>query len=199
MYLRVIAGKARGMKLKAVPGESTRPIMDRAKEALFSIIGSDIQGANFLDLFAGTGSVGIEALSRGAEFALFVELNRRAFKIVQENLDHTRLAGRAAVNRRDAFQILAKPPDRTFQFIYVAPPQYHGMWLKTLQALDTKPTWRHAECCIIVQIDPKEYDIVQNFKHLEVCDQRTYGRTMLIFYRFSSISDETNQDGVVTM
>ena len=75
LSLRVIAGKARGMKLKAVPGASTRPIMDRAKEALFSIIGSDIRGANFLDLFAGTGSVGIEALSRGAEFALFVELN----------------------------------------------------------------------------------------------------------------------------
>ena len=178
------------MKLKAVPGASTRPTMDRAKEALFSIIGSDIRGANFLDLFAGTGSVGIEALSRGAEFALFVELNWLAVKVVKENLAHTRLAERGKAIRRDAFQILAKPPDRTFQFVYVAPPQYHGIWLKSLEALDMNADWHHADSCIIVQIDPMEYDIDHNFKHLEIYDQRAYGRTMLIFYRFSGFSNE---------
>ncbi len=184
MSLRVIAGKARGMKLKAVPGDRTRPIMDRVKEALFSIIGSDIQGANFLDLFAGTGSVGIEALSRGADFALFVELNADARKVVQANLAHTRLKERAKVLRRDAFQILAKSPDRDYDFVFVAPPQYQGLWLKTLLALDSNADWHQADCRIIVQIDPKEFELAHNFKHLEMQDKRLYGRTMLLFYRF---------------
>ena len=185
MSLRVIAGKARGMKLKAVPGDSTRPVMDRVKEALFSIIGSDIQAANFLDLFAGTGSVGIEALSRGADFTQFVELDRRACRVVRDNLDHTSLADRAVVLRRDAFQLLARPPDRCFQFIYIAPPQYRDMWRKTLRALDENSDWRHADTRIIVQIDPKEFDSTHCFSHLEMTDQRKYGSTMLVFYRYA--------------
>ena len=185
MSLRVIAGKARGMKLKAVPGDGTRPVMDRVKEALFSIIGSDIQGASFLDLFAGTGSVGIEALSRGADFAQFVELNRRALKVIRDNLNHTRLADRAAVYRRDAFQLLGRPPERRFDFIYIAPPQYQGIWRKCLLALERNAAWRHAETRIIVQIDPREFDAAHRFAHLVMVDQRVYGSTMLIFYRFS--------------
>ncbi len=197
MSLRVIAGKARGMKLKPVPGESTRPITDRAKEALFSIIGSDIKGANFLDLFAGTGSVGIEALSRGAEFALFVELNGRAIKVVQANLAHTRLISRAKTIRRDAFQILAKPPDRHFHFVYVAPPQYHGLWFKALTALDLNADWHQAESRIIVQIDPKEYESDHNFTHFELYDRRRYGHTMLIFYRLTEVADASRKDSAL--
>ena len=184
MSLRVIAGKARGMKLKAVPGGSTRPVMDRVKEALFSIIGSDIQGADFLDLFAGTGSVGIEALSRGADFAQFVELNRRAIQVIRDNLDHTRLADSAAVVRRDAFQLLSRPPARQFDFIYIAPPQYKDIWHKCLRALEQNAAWRNSGTRIIVQIDPKEYDAGHCFPHLARADQRTYGSTMLLFYRF---------------
>ena len=195
MSLRVIAGKARGMKLKAVPGEGTRPVMDRVKEALFSIIGSDIRGANFLDLFAGTGSVGIEALSRGADFALFVELDPRAYKIVQSNLVHTRLADRGRVLRRDAFKVLTGEPDRHYDFIYVAPPQYKNMWHKALDALDKNPSWRLAECLVIVQVDPSEYDAERGFTHLEAIDQRKYGRTMLNFYRFVDEYAGSGTDG----
>lgn len=185
MSLRVIAGQARGMKLKPVPGERTRPIMDRVKEALFSIIGSDIKGANFLDLFAGTGSVGIEALSRGAEFALFTDVNGRAVNIVRQNLSHTCLHGRGKAIRRDAFKILAKAPERRFQFVYAAPPQYQSLWLKTLQTLDSNQDWHQAGSRIIVQIDPKEYITDHEFAHLKVCDKRVYGGTMLVFYRFT--------------
>ncbi len=184
MSLRVIAGKARGMKLKAVPGDSTRPVMGRVKEALFSIIGSDIQGAEFLDLFAGTGSVGIEALSRGADFALFVELNRRAVRTIRGNLDHTRLADVASVARRDAFQLLSRPPARRFDFIYIAPPQYRDIWRKCLRALDQNAAWRHSDTRVIVQIDPREYDDRHSFSHLALRDLRKYGSTLLLFYRF---------------
>lgn len=184
MSLRVIAGKARGMKLKAVPGDSTRPVMDRVKEALFSIIGSDILSANFLDLFAGTGSVGIEALSRGAGFAQFVELNRRACKVIRDNLDHTGLADCAAVARRDAFQLLSRDPVRHFDFIYIAPPQYKDIWHECLRALVQNAAWRQADTQIIVQIDPKEFEDTHCFPHLKMVDQRRYGSTMLLFYCF---------------
>ena len=84
--IRVIAGKARGRKLRLVPGDSTRPITDRVKENLFNILGSDIAGSCLLDLFGGTGSVGIEALSRGADWVRFIDLNRNACRTIQQNL-----------------------------------------------------------------------------------------------------------------
>ncbi len=184
MSLRVIGGVSRGKRLKAAPGPGTRPIMDRVKEALFSIIGSDIRGASFLDLFAGTGSVGIEALSRGAEYALFVDLNRASIKTIHANLDHTQLSASATVMRRDAFAILAKSPERHFDFIFVAPPQYKRMWLRTLEALDANKTWQRPNSRVIVQIDPVEFDSERQFEFLEAVDSRQYGRTMLVFYEF---------------
>jgi 16S rRNA (guanine(966)-N(2))-methyltransferase RsmD len=186
--LRVIAGTARGLKLKQAPGASTRPIMDRVKEALFNIIGPDIRGANFLDLFAGTGGVGIEALSRGANFALFNELDPRALKTIRQNLTHTGLAEKAQVTRRDAFELISRQPDRHYRFIYVAPPQYKGLWLKTLEALDANSQWREPDCQIIVQIDPSEFDANQRFTHIEMVDQRKYSRTLLLFCQFLEIT-----------
>ena len=184
MSLRVIAGSARGMRLKAVPGQATRPIMDRVKEALFSIIGNEIRGARFLDLFAGTGSVGIEALSRGAAHAVFLDIDRAALGVIRANLAHTRLARKATVLRRSAFNLLHAPPERDFDFIFIAPPQYRGKWLKTLRALDDKASWRNADCLVIAQIDPREHDAAADFANLRQVDRRVYGNTMLIFYRF---------------
>ena len=103
--LRVISGTAGGHRLRSVPGDATRPITDRAKESLFNILGGDIQGANFLDLFAGTGSVGIEALSRGAAFTRFVDQQRLAVETVRANLQSTRLAASAEIMRLDAFTL----------------------------------------------------------------------------------------------
>src|SRR5215213_7639187 len=141
MPLRVIAGSAKGRRLKLVPGDTTRPIMDRVKEALFSILGRDIVDAAVLDLFAGTGSVGIEALSRGAAHVTFVDLERQAVETIKANLDLTRLAERANVRRADALALLNNPPDRRYEFIYVAPPQYKGLWVKVIEALEANPAW----------------------------------------------------------
>ena len=185
MSLRVIAGSARGRRLKAVPGDSTRPIMDRVKEALFSIIGVQIQDATFLDLFAGTGSVGIEALSRGASYALFVETDRAALGTIRANLERAKLAAKARVIRRSAFDVLGDAPDRQYDFIFVAPPQYRGMWLKTLRSLENNEAWHDAAGLIIVQIDPSELEPDLGFVRLQQVDQRTYGRTMLLFWRFA--------------
>ncbi|RLC66650.1 MAG: 16S rRNA (guanine(966)-N(2))-methyltransferase RsmD [Chloroflexi bacterium] len=181
--MRVITGKAKGHRLKSVPGSGTRPITDRAKSALFSIIGNDVVGCRFLDLFAGTGQVGIEALSRGAEEAVFVERAGRALRTIHENLAHTRLEEGARVVRADVFDFLASAvgAEEAFDYIYVAPPQYHGLWVKTLEALDANPGWLTKYGWAIAQIHPQEYEELA-LDHLSLFDQRVYGSVMLCFY-----------------
>lgn len=195
MSLRVIAGSAKGRRLKSVPGDSTRPIMDRVKEALFSIIGREIYGANVLDLFAGTGSVGIEALSRGARRAVFLDLDRGAIRTINENLAVTRLADKALVRRADALNMLrGSASAERYDLIYIAPPQYKGLWLEALRLLDANPDWvPDEESSVIVQIDPKEFEEVE-FDHLELVDQRSYGRTMLLFYTRRTPLEEKGED-----
>ena len=185
MAIRVIAGTAKGKRLRMVPGDSTRPMMDRAKEALFSIIGNRIYDARFLDLFAGTGSVGIEALSRGAAQALFSDLDRVAVKTIQENLEIAGLAEHAVIRRVDAFELLRQIPDGEYDFIYVAPPQYKGLWRKSLQALDENTEWLVEDGTVIVQIDPTEIENV-SFQNLQPYDERRYGNTLLWFFEHSS-------------
>jgi 16S rRNA (guanine(966)-N(2))-methyltransferase RsmD len=182
MSLRVIAGKAKGTRLKQVPGDTTRPIMDRVKEALFNIIGVDVFDAVVLDLFAGTGSVGIEALSRGAAFALFCDLEPKAIDVIRQNLTLTRLGEAAEVRRTDAFALLAGPPPRMFTHLYIAPPQYLGLWERVLAVLDAGSPWVTAETEVIVQIDPTEY-APPMLSTLVLDDERRYGNTLLLFYR----------------
>jgi 16S rRNA (guanine(966)-N(2))-methyltransferase RsmD len=155
--------------------------MDRVKESLFNIIGRAIYDAVFCDLFAGTGAVGIEALSRGASHALFVDLNRKAIDTIRENLKTTGLAEKASVRRADSFLLLTQPPPLCFHIIYVAPPQYHGLWMRTLEALDAAPAWTPEGTRVIVQIDPKER-IDFALKRLTLIDERKYGNTLLQFY-----------------
>jgi 16S rRNA (guanine(966)-N(2))-methyltransferase RsmD len=192
--LRIIAGKARGRKLKSVPGDSTRPITDRVKESLFDILGADLsenQGASLLDLFAGTGSVGIEALSRGARFVRFVEQNRLAVDIIRFNLEQTGLKAGSDVMRMDAFALLARQPDRDFDYVYIAPPQHKGLWKKALLLLEANPKWLSEDAWVIVQIHPVEFEEL-SLQNLEEFDRRNYGSTQLIFYRrmpFPAIED----------
>jgi 16S rRNA (guanine(966)-N(2))-methyltransferase RsmD len=179
--LRISGGKARGRKLRSVPGDSTRPITDRTKEAFFNILGGDIQNATFLDLFGGTGSVGIEALSRGASFVQFLDLDRQAVQTIRSNLEATGLAGSANVKRADAFQFLETTPDCTFDYIYIAPPQYKDLWQRALHKLDQHSEWLSPDAWVIVQIHPKEY-LKQELDHLVEFDQRQYGSTRLVFF-----------------
>ncbi len=183
--MRVISGSAKGRRLDSVPGDSTRPITDRVKESLFNIIGPEIQNSRFLDLFAGTGSVGIEALSRGAESALFIDLNRRAIKTVHANLKVTGLSESAHVSHGNAFTYLEGPQNQAFDYIYIAPPQYKGLWLQALVLLDAHLEWLSPDGWVIVQIHPKEL-IILDLDHLVEFDRRTYGSTLLLFFHIES-------------
>lgn len=179
--MRVIGGEAKGRRLFSVPGETTRPITDRVKEALFDILAGRVSGARFLDLFAGTGGVGIEALSRGAQEAIFVERDERALSTLRRNLAITQLASRAQVIRRDVFKFIANYKGEPFDIVYVAPPQYKGLWAKTLQALDHSPLVT-ADTLVVAQIHPKEYKPLE-LHQLTLSDQRKYGSTLLCFYK----------------
>jgi 16S rRNA (guanine966-N2)-methyltransferase len=178
---RIIAGKARGRVLKGVPGDITRPITDRVKEALFNIIGHDIYDACLLDLFGGTGSVGIEALSRGAKFVRFIDIHNAALLAIRQNLEMTGFSDSAEVTQSDAFRYLLQSPDKKFDYIFIAPPQYHGLWKKAIFLLDEKFQWLSEDAWVIVQIDPSEYEEIRLI-NLREFDQRKYGSTLLCFF-----------------
>lgn len=180
--MRVISGSAKGRKLLPVPGDATRPITDRVKESLFNLIGPDVQGSVFLDLFAGTGSVGIEALSRGAACAYFIDLNHKAINTIKANLELTGFQNLAKILRIDAMVFLKRQAELKFDYVYIAPPQYQGIWGKALQLLDSNLNLLSADAWIIVQIHPREYEQPQ-LSNLVEFDQRTYGSTSLYFYQ----------------
>ncbi|MGI6376591.1 MAG: 16S rRNA (guanine(966)-N(2))-methyltransferase RsmD [Anaerolineae bacterium] len=179
--MRVIAGSAKGRKLLSVPGEGTRPITDRVKESLFDIIGAEIEGATLLDLFAGTGSVGIEALSRGARHVVMIDKAHQAVQVLRKNLTLTGLADGATVVKGDAFRYLADPAaQRGFEYIYVAPPQYQDLWARALLALDEHDLLAD-DGVIIVQIHPKEARPL-TLQRYHLARERRYGSTLLQFW-----------------
>ncbi len=181
--MRVISGTAKGRKLKMVPGSATRPITDRVKENLFNLVRDDLVGTRWLDLFAGTGQVGIEALSRGATSVVFLDTAVQAVRTLHENLRATNLTERAVVRKADAFAYLRHGATDLFDVIYVAPPQYRQLWLKALEMIDAQPDkLLRPDGLVIVQIHPKEYQETP-WQRLHLTDQRQYGATMLCFYR----------------
>jgi 16S rRNA (guanine(966)-N(2))-methyltransferase RsmD len=187
--MRVITGRAKGRKLMSVPGDSTRPITDRAKSALFSILSDWIEGTRVLDLFGGTGGVGIECISRGAEHAHFVDNNRKAVDTIHANLAHCGFTREGTVERNDSFTFLERYRGEPFDFIYVAPPQYQGLWIKALQIIDARPQLTAEYATIVVQIHPVE-DKPIALARLQEYDRRKYGSVMLIFYADAADLDE---------
>jgi 16S rRNA (guanine966-N2)-methyltransferase len=183
--MRVIAGSAKGRQLKSPTGTGTRPIIDRVKTALFDTLGDQVEDATILDLFGGVGSVGIEALSRGASHATFIELDSKIAAILRENLTITGFDKQADVIRGDAFHFLerATQAGRQFDIIYIAPPQYHGLAAKALTQIDVVPLVTPGGLAII-QIHPKErIDLAAIYpQHLILTDERKYGSTLLMYY-----------------
>jgi 16S rRNA (guanine966-N2)-methyltransferase len=196
--MRVVTGEAKGRRLKGPKTADTRPIIERVKQALFNILSVRVEGARFLDLFAGTGSVGIEALSRGAASATFIEMNYRVLKLVRENLQITGMGSRAETLHCDAFKFLqahtgrSDASTRVYDIIYVAPPQYQGMAGRALGMLD-KSTLLAPHATAVVQLHPKERAgvVALELRRLRLSDERRYGSTLLMFY---TLKEEQNAD-----
>jgi 16S rRNA (guanine966-N2)-methyltransferase len=195
--MRVVSGEAKGRRLKSPRKAGTRPILDRVKTALFDILSTRVEDTRFLDLFAGTGGVGIEALSRGAASATFIEMNAGVLKLVRENLRITSLAERAETLHTDAFKFLqarSGEKKRTdgipYDIVYVAPPQYKGMAARALKSLDSSPLVADTGL-VIVQIHPKERAGVAAIalSRLALADERRYGSTLLLFYEANREKD----------
>ena len=134
--MRVIAGTARSLPLKSVRGSGTRPTTDRIKETLFNMISPHIPGCRFLDLFSGSGAIGIEALSRGAACAAFVEQDRNALQVIRQNLNFTHLTQNARVIAGDVVRIVTSMNgEKSFGVIFMDPPYDNGLERKVLEAL----------------------------------------------------------------
>ena len=183
---RVIAGRAKGRRLQMVPGAGTRPIGDRPKEALFNILRSVVSRAHFLDLFAGTGSVGIEAISRGASLVVFVDVSQLAIKTIHANLEITGLGENAVVLKRDAFAFLKLETEFKFDLVYIAPPQFQELWARAVEEVDQTSHLLNPDAWVIAQIHPAEYKALE-LNHLDEFDQRRYGNTMLVFFEFAGV------------
>jgi len=183
--LRVIAGKAKGRKLKSVPGDTTRPITDRVKESLFDILAGDVVDSNWWDLFGGTGAVGIEALSRGASSVRFTDMNRAPIETIKFNVEHCGFQLQSEIRRAEAFAALSSKPDRKFEYIYIAPPQYRDMWARAVELADQNLDWLSDDGWVVVQIAPKEYKTLA-LENVQEFEQRKYGSTLLLFYERKS-------------
>ena len=160
--MRVIAGKARRLSLKTVPGMETRPTTDRIKETLFNILQPYIPDCTFLDLFSGSGAIGIEALSRGAEHATFVEKNPRACACIRENLAFTKLAEHGKLLNMDVLQALRSLEGKgVFDIIFMDPPYNNELERQVLEYLKDS-TVADKNTLIIV-----EADLHTDFAYLE--------------------------------
>jgi 16S rRNA (guanine(966)-N(2))-methyltransferase RsmD len=191
--MRVISGRAKGRKLKTVPGNTTRPIPEKVKGSLFNVLGEFVLETRWLDLFAGTGQVGIEALSRGASEVVFIDTAHAAIKVIHDNLRVTELEAGTQVLRMDALAYLRQPPAEPFDVIFVAPPQYKGIWIEVMKVLDTRPrAYLHEDGLVVVQIDPREYTDLA-LAHLTLTDQRRYGDAMLCYYEIAAAAGESEQ------
>ena len=133
--MRIITGSARGVRLETLPGDLTRPTSERAKEAIFSMLPLDLEGRRVLDLFAGSGQLGLEALSRGAAFAVFVDRAKEAAAVVSRNAVKTRLADRVSVTVSDAQSFLSACREAPFHLVFLDPPYAAGLLPPVLKKL----------------------------------------------------------------
>ena len=178
--MRVITGKARGVQLKTPDGLTTRPTTDRVKEALFSIIQFEIPTARVLDLFGGTGQLGIEALSRGAKSAVFVDAGEPACRLIKENLRRTKLEKDAIVIRSDYLDYLKRCREK-FDIVFLDPP-YAEVFLenalKCITEIDILETGG-----IIIAERPVGKELPWDFEGFTPSKDYKYGKTLLTIYR----------------
>ncbi|WP_353855871.1 16S rRNA (guanine(966)-N(2))-methyltransferase RsmD [Bacillus sp. Bos-x628] len=181
--MRVISGTRKGRTLKAVPGQSTRPTTDKVKESIFNMIGPYFDGGWVLDLFAGSGGLGIEALSRGFDHCIFVDRDIKAIQTIKANLAQLMLTDQSEVFRNDAQRALSAVAKReeSFQAIFLDPP-YKDQKLKALLEWIDQHSLLTDDGVIVCEHD-KEVTLPEETGRLEISRQELYGLTRITIYR----------------
>ena len=187
--MRVIAGEAKGRRLKAPKGRELRPTADRVKEALFNILPHDLSGRKVLDLFAGTGSLSVEALSRGAEEAVLVDVSKDAAQVIEENLRLLKFTAKSRVLTAPVFKsvrMLARRKER-FDLIFLDPPYDKELVGETLKAVAAEGLL--AQSGVAVAEHSVREKVQERYGALVLTDRRRYGDTQLSF--FASSEEQT--------
>lgn len=179
--MRIISGKARGTKLFTLEGENTRPTLDRVKESIFNIIQNEIEGTKILDLFAGSGAIGLEFLSRGAEKAILCDKSKEAINIIKKNVKKTHFENNVQIYNTDFENCLEKIKNEQFDIIYLDPPYETDYIIKSLEKI-IKENIAKEESLIIIETDD-ELRIEKQIENIDVkvVDKRKYGRATIIF------------------
>ena len=186
--MRIVGGKFRGKALAGPTSEATRPTSDRVRESIFNILAHGIadftlEDARVMDLFAGTGALGLEAISRGAKFCLFVEEDSAARGVIRNNADACGVIGQCKIWRRDATDLGPSAPQSPYSLVFVDPPYGKGLGEKALRSL-VAGGWLAAGA--IVVLEEAEKAVVAEVTGVDLLDQRTYGDTQVRIYRATS-------------
>lgn len=181
--MRIIGGKARGTKLYTLEGKNTRPTLDRVKESLFNIIQTKIPGSIFLDLFSGSGAIGLEAASRGAQKAILCDKEKEAIQIIKKNIEKTHLKDKMELYQLPFEKVLKEKIKEKLDIIYIDPP-YKTDYAYQAVKIILEENIAKEETLIIIETDEEER-IIKEIEELQVdiVDQRKYGRAHLIFLK----------------
>lgn len=180
--MRVISGTARGISLETIEGLDTRPTIDRVKEAMFSMVQSHIYGANGLDLFSGSGALGIELISRGANQVVFCETSLKAKQVILKNLEKTKLADRSIVNNDDVYRFISTYSGDPFDIIMMDPPYLMGHVKKVLTELETYKLLSESGI-IVVEHDIKDEEVEHHGTSFQLVKTKKYGKIGISIYR----------------
>lgn len=197
--MRVIAGSARGIYLSSVKGSATRPIADRIKGSLFNILADIVPECRVLDMYAGTGAIGIEALSRGAKFCIFVEKDWPAIQVIKKNLEATRLQDKAQVLKDDVFEIVPYLEKNNIEvdLVLASPPyplieqsSYRNKLLILFSSLCSKRILQPGGL-IMLQHRKTDFEVPSEVFSIELFDTRIYGDTQLSFFKNTMKQDSS--------
>jgi len=179
--MRIIAGRAGGLKLKSLKGRDVRPTLDRVKESMFNIIAFDLPGAEVLDLFSGFGSLGIEALSRGAAKSAFVEINKAHLKVIEQNLKKAKLFDLAKLYNQDVYLYL-KNCSQKYDIIFMDPPYQKDMSAEAIELIIENDLLK-AKGLIISE--RSESEKVEEYEELKIIKNKKYGNSLIVIYQLN--------------
>ena len=191
--MRIIAGKARRLPLRTLPGRDTRPTTDRIKETLFNMLSPELEGAYFLDLFAGSGQIGLEAVSRGSAYCVFVDNNKKACEVIQDNIDFTKLGSQCKLMNTDCMSALRQLEGKyRFDLIFLDPPYGHDLEVEILGYLAHSPVVNEHALIIIEADEHTDFSYVDALGY-ELLREKIYKTNKHVFLALKEETQETKE------